>query len=82
MSIYFCALCNQSLMQSYQQKYIVYISQIYASISDGIPPDGTPIQIIHSYKVGLTATYYTLALAGVTLAIVCMAFNFIFREKK
>ena len=53
-----------------------------AQFTDGYPPDGTPIQIIHTYKIGLTVLYDLIAVAGLVLAIACAVFNFIFRSKK
>jgi gamma-aminobutyric acid type B receptor len=49
---------------------------------DGIPPDGTPVHITHTYKTGVTVVFYVIALCGVVFSVVCFAFNFIFREKK
>ena len=50
--------------------------------TDGIPPDGTPIHITHTYKTEVTVVFYILALCGVVFSVVCFAFNFIFRKKK
>jgi len=52
------------------------------SLTGGIPPDGTPVQIIHTYKTGLVVFYYILAAIGVVLAIVCGVFNFVYRKRK
>ena len=51
-------------------------------VADGIPPDGTPIHIIHTYHIGLTTTYYLVAIAGILWAGVCAVFNFAFRKRK
>ena len=53
-----------------------------SSCTDGVPPDGTPIHITHTYKTGVTVVFYVIALCGVVFSVVCSAFNFIFREKK
>lgn len=50
--------------------------------SGGPPPDGTPINVIHTFNIGLVATFYTLASLGIVFAIACFIFNIIFRSRK
>jgi gamma-aminobutyric acid type B receptor len=55
------------------------MSSIYP---DGFPPDGTAIDVVHTYHVWLVAVYYVLALCGVVLSGICFAFNFFFRNRE
>ena len=48
----------------------------------GTPYDGRPIKIIEAVDISLTVIFIALATAGIVLAIVCLIFNFIFRERK
>ena len=50
--------------------------------TDGIPPDGTPIQVIHTYQIWLVVVYYVLALCGVVVSVACFAFTFLFRRRR
>ena len=55
---------------------------IFLSIIDGIPPDGTPDKIIHTFNIGLVVTFDTLATLGIVFSCCCLLFNFIFKEKR
>jgi hypothetical protein len=48
----------------------------------GTPYDGRPVEIIEAVNISLTVIFIVLATAGIVLAIVCLIFNFIFRERK
>ena len=48
---------------------------------EGIPPDGTPLEMTTHLPVGLLITLYVLAVGAITFAVACMIFNFIFRGK-
>ena len=48
----------------------------------GVPPDGTPLEMINYLPVGLLVVLYLLAIGAIVFAVVCMLFNFIFRKKK
>ena len=50
--------------------------------TDGFPPDGTPVDITHTYQIWLVVVYYILALCGVVVSTVCFAFTFIFRKRR
>ena len=52
------------------------------TLSGGIPHDGTPVQHVHSYKIGLVISYYLLATVGIAFTCVCLAFNCVFRKFK
>ncbi len=55
----------------------------YVFHSDGlIPYDGVPIEQIETVAVPLTVIYSTFATLGISFAIVCLIFNFIFRNRK
>jgi len=49
---------------------------------DGIPSDGTPIKRINVQPLGLVIVYYILSLLGIVFSIVCLLFNFIYRERR
>lgn len=51
-------------------------------IIGGIPYDGRPREITETVDVSLTVIFIVLATAGIILAIICLIFNFIFRERK
>lgn len=50
--------------------------------SDGIPYDGVPGEDIRTAFIPLVIVIYLLAAAGIFFAIVCLAFNYIFRNRK
>ncbi len=51
--------------------------------SDGlIPYDGVPVEQIETVAVSLTVIYSIFATLGISFAIVCLTFNFIFRNRK
>ena len=52
------------------------------NIIDGIPNDGIPIEEVVTVAVPLTVVYVILATAGLLFTVVCLAFNFIFRERR
>ena len=49
---------------------------------DGVPSDGTPIEIQHYPFVALMVIVYLCVAAGVAFTVVCLVFNIVFREKK
>ena len=49
---------------------------------DGTPNDGVPREDVVTVALPLTIIYIFLATLGVMFALVCLAFNFIFRERK
>ena len=49
---------------------------------DDIPNDGIPIEEVVTVAVPLTVVYVILATAGLLFTVVCLAFNFIFRERR
>ena len=49
---------------------------------DGIPSDGSAINVTHSIEIGLTSVMYILAPVGIAGAIACFAFIVIFRHKR
>ena len=48
----------------------------------GIPPDGTPQQVINYIRIPIVVTAYIGAVGVIIFAVVCCAFNFIFRKRK
>ena len=49
---------------------------------DGVPPDGVPFNITTTIAVPLMVVTQTFAIIGIILAIFCLAFNIIFRNRK
>ncbi|CAI8012827.1 Gamma-aminobutyric acid type B receptor subunit 2 [Geodia barretti] len=49
---------------------------------NGVPPDGTPIQVEHFPYPALMGIVYTYSLLGVLFALGCLAFNLVFRKRK
>ena len=47
-----------------------------------IPYDGVPTEEVVSVHLSLTVIFSILATAGIAFGVVCLAFNFIFRNKK
>ena len=47
-----------------------------------IPYDGVPTEKEVSVDLSLTVIFSVLATAGIAFAVVCLVFNFIFRDKK
>ena len=60
--------------------YAIIFFSLYST--DGFPPDGTPVQIIHTYQIGLTVSYNIIAIVGLSFATTCAVFNFVFRNKR
>ena len=50
--------------------------------TDGTPPDGSPLIVIHTFKIWLVAVLYSLVVAGVVFAFICFLFNFIYRKRE
>ena len=48
----------------------------------GIPPDGSPVEIVHTFHIALIVVFYFLASLGIVFAIVCLLFNIIYRERQ
>ena len=51
-------------------------------LEGGVPFDGIPIQELVSIEPVVTSVFVTLATAGILLAVVCIVFNFMFRDRK
>jgi hypothetical protein len=47
-----------------------------------IPSDGTPIVILNTYYAPIYIIYDIAVVIGIGFAIVCLLFNFIFRNRK
>lgn len=48
---------------------------------NGIPPDGTPIEVEHFPYPAVMGVIYTYSILGVLFALACLAFNIVFRKK-
>ena len=49
---------------------------------DGIPPDGTPIEVVSTVNLALVVIYDILAFLGLIFTTVCLVFNFGYRNRK
>ena len=52
------------------------------SLLDGTPYDGTPVEIPVTVDISLTVVFIVLSTTGIVFTIICLAFNFIFRDRK
>ena len=59
----------------------VYVATIVWS-TDGIPSDGTPLEVIVTFHLALVIIYYVLTFLGFVFATVCLIFNFVYRNRK
>ena len=50
--------------------------------ADGVPPDGTPQEVIHTFQLGLVVVFYILAAVGFIFCVACLMFNFVFRNRR
>ena len=57
-------------------------TEMYISLAEGFPPDGTPLNITHTYHVPLVTVYYVVAMSGVILTGITFVINFVYRNKK
>ena len=48
----------------------------------GIPPDGSPVEIISVYYTTLIVVMYSLALVGLIFCAMSLTFVIVFRKKK
>ena len=64
-------------------RYSVLVELDCAVFADGtIPYDGVPDEVEVHTSLALAVVIYILAAAGVVFAIVCLVFNFAFRQRK
>ena len=49
---------------------------------DGVPPDGTPIEVEHFPYPAVMGVVYTYCCLGVLFAISCLIFNIAYRKRK
>jgi len=56
--------------------------KLYSWSLDGVPPDGHPLLIISSVHLAVIIVFYIITLLGITFAIACLVFNFVFRDRK
>ena len=63
-------------MQSFPMAYLL----LY--IAAGRPYDGVPDMVTVAVSVVQTVVFSLLAAAGIVFAVVCLIFNFIFRNRK
>ena len=49
---------------------------------DGIPQDGSPIDVIRRIPWLVTISLYFFSIVGILFTLVCLGFNIIFRKRK
>ena len=59
-----------------------YMHIHYDIHTEGVPYDGVPEEDIRTAFIPLVIVIYLLAAAGILFAIVCLAFNYFFRNRK
>lgn len=57
-------------------------NQILLLLLAGIPPDGSPVRRIRTFKIWLIALFDILAILGIIFAVACFLFNLIFRNRR
>jgi hypothetical protein len=72
---------------AFQSSYILsffLLSYLSSTIqhTDGIPSDGTPLEVISHFHLALIIFYDILAFLGLVYTTVCLVFNFVFRKRK
>ena len=50
--------------------------------SDGVTPDGTPQNVVVTFHLGLTVTFYIIAAVGIVFTFVCLFFNVKYRNTR
>ena len=63
-------------------EYFHNIKKFFINTSDGVPPDGTPQEVIHTFQLGLVVVFYFLAAVGFIFSVTCLLFNFEFRNRR
>lgn len=61
-------------------QHVIYL--LYFTLTDGVPPDGTPLKVFNGVHITITVVYDVLAIVGIMLAITCVIFNVVFRDRK
>ena len=78
------ALWNVTLLwnEPGSMKLYLHNSKIICNTSDGVPPDGTPQEVIHTFQLGLVVVFYFLAAVGFIFSVACLLFNFLFTKRR
>ena len=71
----------ESYVQFYKQNFERSKLKII-TCTDGVPPDGTPQKVVHTFQLGLVVVFYFLAAVGMIFSVVCLLFNFVFRSRR
>ena len=64
----------------WESKYLIIIGQFY--FSSAIPYDGYPQKKIRGYNVAVIIILTLFGSAGIIFAVICFAFNTVFRRRK
>ena len=51
-------------------------------ITDGVPPDGSPLFIIYNLHIAITVMLFLLAVIILVGVVVALTFNIVFRKRK
>ena len=60
----------------------VIIFPLIMNLIGGVPYDGTPTAVIETVHISLTVIFTVLSTIGIVFTIVCLVFNFVFRDRK
>ena len=71
---------NSSVWPGNQSAMLLFAVSI--PILDGIPPDGTPSNIVNGVHIAITTVYSASAIIGILFTISCLIFNIAFRKKR
>ena len=65
------------------QFFVKFLSSLIMNlILAGVPYDGMPTAVIETVHISLTVIFAVLSTIGIVFTIVCLAFNFVFRDRK
>ena len=62
--------------------YMFVCADHYYTNTDGIPPDGTPTTVVVSVQPVVIVLTIIMLVAGLAFAMICLAFNIVYRNKR
>ena len=61
---------------------LFFVIEFVTFITDGVPPDGTPIFIIYNIQISISVILVSLAVVILVGVVVSLTFNIVFRKRK
>ena len=55
---------------------------VHNKFADGIPLDGTILNVTNTFEIELVVVFDILATFGIAFVVGCFIFNFVFRNRK